>query len=510
MEGLLNNVFSPEDIDVLNQKNISFEYIQSQLKLFEKGTNYSRIVDIATTSNGGVKLLNSNTLSFYISNYQKYNHNLKITKFVPASGAATRMFKDLYEFIDDTNNNTIPDNILDFIQNIKKFAFYEDLSNECKKNNISVTSNETETQKKVIELLLKEKGLNYGNLPKALLKFHRYENYSRTPVEEHIVESLNYANSFYGSKLHFTVSVEHMEKFKELTKQLIDKYERENKTTIIVDISIQNPNTDTIAVNSDNTPFKDKNGNLIFRPAGHGALIYNLNEIGSDIIFIKNIDNVVPDRRKETDTKYKKALAGILIEYQTKIFEYINNLIHNPPIDTINEAFNFLVNNLNTRLFFDFSALSRTQKIDFLLKKFDRPIRVCGMVKNTGEPGGGPFFVMNSDQTASLQILEKAQIDLTNSEQRKFFETSTHFNPVDLVLCPIKYNGDKFDLTQYVDPDTAFISEKSKEGKILKALELPGLWNGSMADWNTIFVEVPLDTFNPVKTVFDLLREAHQ
>lgn len=506
----MESKFTQKDLEFFQKINISLQYIESQIQMFEKGTNYSKITDIATISNGGIKLLNDNTLNYYISNYHKYNHNLKITKFVPASGAATRMFKDLYEFIDDNSNKTVSENILNFVNNIEKFAFYEDLSNECQKNNISISNNEKETINQVIELLLKEKGLNYGNLPKALLKFHKYENYSRTPIEEHIVEALNYANSFYGSKLHFTVSVEHLENFKELTKKLINKYENSHKTTIIIDLSIQNPNTNTIAVNADNTPFKDKEGNLIFRPAGHGALIYNLNEIESDIIFIKNIDNVVPDKRKEIDTKYKKALAGILIEYQTKIFEYINSLLHNPPIDTINEAFNFLVNNLNTRLFFDFSVLSRTQKIDFLLKKFDRPIRVCGMVKNTGEPGGGPFFVMNTDQTASLQILEKAQIDLTNSEQRKFFETSTHFNPVDLVISPLKHNGDKFDLTQYVDPNTAFISEKSKEGKVLKALELPGLWNGSMADWNTVFVQVPLETFNPVKTVFDLLREAHQ
>jgi len=510
MEGLLSNIFTSKDLEIFEKRNISLEYIEKQLKIFEKGTNYSKIVDIASTSNGGIKLLNNNTLNYYISNYHKYNQNLKITKFVPASGAATRMFKDLYEFIEYTDQNGIPENILNFFHNLQKFAFYDDLLEVCMNHNVDIKSHEFENLKSIIKLLLKEEGLNYGNLPKALLKFHKYENCSRTPIEEHIVESLNYANTFYGSKIHFTVSVEHTNKFKELTKKLIEKYEKEYKTTIIVDHSIQNPNTDTIAVNADNIPFRDKEGNLIFRPAGHGALIYNLNEIESDIIFIKNIDNVVPDKRKSIDTNYKKALAGILIEYQTKIFEYINNLLHNPPIDTVNEAFNFLVNNMSTRIFFDFSSLSRTEKVDFLLKKLDRPIRVCGMVKNTGEPGGGPFIVMNNDQTASLQILEKAQIDLTNTEQRKFFETSTHFNPVDLVVSPNRYDGDKFDLTNYVDNNTAFISEKSKEGKVLKALELPGLWNGSMADWNTIFVEVPLETFNPVKTVFDLLREAHQ
>lgn len=505
----LSSFFKTHDFEQINKRNITEDYLKWQIETFLRGNIYTNLHEPATIKNNGIKQLNQNTLNFYINYYTKYNHNLKITKFVPASGAATRMFKDLYDFLEKDTEN-LPQNIKYFYDNLKKFAFFDELYENCLRNNIDINNDSVKNVKEIINILLSEKGLNYGNLPKALLKFHRYNNGSRTPIEEHITEALSYAISFFGTNIHFTASPEHVTKFKEHIKSLIGYYEDKYKTSILVDITIQNPSTDTLAFTEDNKPFRDDNNNLIFRPAGHGALIHNLNNINSDIIFIKNIDNVVPDFKRDVEINYKKALAGILLENQNKIFEFINQLLNNPSIDTINEAFNFLLNNLQIRILFDFNQLSRTEKIEFLLKKLDRPLRVCGMVKNTGEPGGGPFFVFNEkEQTASLQIVEKAQINLQNPEQKKIFEESTHFNPVDIVLSPMRYNGEKFDLLDYVDKSTYFISEKFHKGKILKALELPGLWNGSMADWNTIFVEVPLQTFNPVKTVFDLLRESH-
>lgn len=428
---------------------------------------------------------------------------------MPASGAATRMFKQLFEFLE---NNEISDpNIDTLINNIEKFAFYFDLKNVFENNNLNLSDNIlNKNYKKIIELILNQNGLNYGALPKGLLKFHDYGKYQRTAFEEHLAESVQYASTNEGNFIHFTVSPEHKEKFEQLADELIPMYNKQFNTDIKIDFSIQNLSTDTMAVTPENTPFRNEDGSILFRPGGHGALIHNLNTIDAEIIFIKNIDNVVPDTKKTIDIDHKKALAGILIETQQKIFEYIDLLLHNPSVETIQQIYDYLHNNLNVKSYFDFSKLTKTEKMEFLLQKLDRPLRVCGMVKNEGEPGGGPFFVMQNDNTATLQIVEKAQIDLSDDNTKNIFENSTHFNPVDLVISAKRYNNEKFNLIEFVDPETAFISEKSKNGKKLKALELPGLWNGAMANWNTVFVNVPVETFNPVKTIFDLLREAHQ
>ncbi|MBN2778931.1 MAG: DUF4301 family protein [Bacteroidales bacterium] len=505
MADLLSS-FNQKDKEQIAKKGISFSAISEQITQFINGIPSINIVYPATINNSGIKKLSEETENHYLQFFNKKKDNLSIVKFVPASGAATRMFKDLFEFVSLTNSET-PKDIQNLINNIEKFAFYEDL-NEILKNQGTDLKTEiaNKNYKTIVNLIISEEGLNYGNLPKGLLKFHQYNEEKRTSFEEHVVESLLYANSKNKSQIHFTVSPEHKNNFIELSQKLITKY---STTQLEIDFSAQNPSTDTIALNTDNTPFRD-NENILFRPGGHGALIYNLNNINSDLIFIKNIDNVVPDYLKKKNCKYKKAIAGVLLEIQKKTFELIDLLLHNPSVETIQEAFNFVVNNLCVKIFFEFSELSGTEKIEFLLGKLDRPIRVCAMVKNEGEPGGGPFFVMQNDKTATLQIVEKAQIDLTKPDKKEIFDNSTHFNPVDIVLSPIRYNGEKFDLTKFIDPETGFISEKSKDGKILKALELPGLWNGAMANWNTLFVEVPEETFNPVKTIFDLLRDAHQ
>ena len=364
--------------------------------------------------------------------------------------------------------------------------------------------------KTVVDYLLNDKGLGYGQLPKGLLLFHKYGGTQRTPLEEHLVEGALYANCNGVVHLHYTVSPEHKNLFEDCVNHVKGEYESKFNVRYCVSFSVQKPSTDTIAVNPDNTPFRNSDGSLLFRPGGHGALIENLNDVDADIVFIKNIDNVVLDKFKEDTVTYKQLLAGVLVSLQTKAFEYLRLLESGQfDDDTLKEIVRFLEQELCCHKP-GINDLEGAELVAYLKKKLNRPMRVCGVVKNVGEPGGGPFLAYNSDGTVSLQILESSQIDKDNSDYTKMFTEGTHFNPVDLVCATKDYNGDKFNLPDFVDRSTGFISSKSKNGKELKALELPGLWNGAMSDWNTVFVEVPLSTFNPVKTVNDLLREQHQ
>lgn len=365
--------------------------------------------------------------------------------------------------------------------------------------------------KEVVKAMLDKEGLNYGALPKGLLKFHKYANGSRTPLEEHLVEGALYAREKDGTvNIHFTVSTEHRALFEALVNKVVPAYEKEFGVNYNVSFSEQKPSTDTVAANPDNTPFRTKDGDLLFRPGGHGALIENLNDIDADVVFIKNIDNVVPDRLKADTVRYKKLLAGVLVSLQQQVFAYLRKLDSGKyTMDELREMLQFVQKKLFTKNP-ETKMLEDTELAIYLRKKLNRPMRVCGMVRNVGEPGGGPFLAYNADGTISLQILESSQIDMNDAEKKAMFEKGTHFNPVDLVCAVKDYQGNAFNLPQYVDPQTGFISHKSKDGKELKALELPGLWNGAMSDWSTVFVEVPLSTFNPVKTVNDLYREQHQ
>jgi hypothetical protein len=365
--------------------------------------------------------------------------------------------------------------------------------------------------KTAIATLLGEEGLSYGKLPKGLLKFHKYEDGARTPVEEHLVEGALYAGGKNGNvNVHFTVSPEHRPLFEALVAKVAPKYEKKFGVKYSVSFSEQKASTDTVAANPDNTPFRGKDGKILFRPGGHGALIENLNDLDADVIFIKNIDNVVPDRLKAETVEYKKLIAGVLVSKQKKAFQYLELLDSGKYTHAqLEEIIRFLRDELCCRNP-ELKDLEDAELAIYLKKKLNRPMRVCGMVKNVGEPGGGPFLAYNQDGTISLQILESSQIDKNNAEYLQMFQNGTHFNPVDLVCAVKDYKGNKFNLTKYVDSQTGFISSKSKDGKELKALELPGLWNGAMSDWNTIFVEVSLGTFNPVKTVNDLLRPQHQ
>ena len=503
-----------EDKELLAKKGISEEKIAEQLACFEKGFPFLKLSAAASVENGGIMKADEKESEQYLAAWDAYKAgDKKIVKFVPASGAASRMFKNMFEFLGAEYDKPTTDFEKKFFDHIHDFAFYNDLNAACLDNtgkNINALLSE-HNYKAVVSNLLESAGLNYGALPKGLLKFHRYADGVRTPLEEHLVEGALYAAGKTGEvNVHFTVSTEHRALFEKLVAAKAAEYEAKYGTTYHISFSEQKPSTDTVAADMENKPFRDKDGKLLFRPGGHGALIENLNDLDADIVFIKNIDNVVPDRLKADTVTYKKLLAGVLVTLQKQAFEYLELLdgghYSHEQLETI---IRFVQQQLRCRRT-DLKELEDADLVIYLRKKLNRPMRVCGMVKNVGEPGGGPFLAYNPDGTISLQILESSQIDMNDPEKKAMFEKGTHFNPVDLVCAVRDYKGNKFNLLKHVDKATGFISYKSKNGKDLKALELPGLWNGSMSDWNTVFVEVPLSTFNPVKTVNDLLREQHQ
>lgn len=506
-------MFTEKDLQQLAQRGVTPEQVENQLKQIAQGFPFLRLEAAASVGNGIMAPTDAEREGF-VARWQDYKaEGHKIVKFVPASGAASRMFKNLFEYLDAPYTEPSNDFEKKFFGEFKKFAFRKALCAKCKENcddKCAGTLIEEGNGKAVVANLLKPEGLNYGQLPKGLLLFHNYEDGARTPMEEHLVEAALYASSNGEANVHFTVSHEHMELFKARVAETADKYAKEYGVKYNISFSEQKPSTDTIAANPDNTPFRNEDGSLLFRPGGHGALIANLGEIDADVVFVKNIDNVVPDRLKADTVEYKQLLAGILVELQEKAFAYLRLLDSGEyNHDKLEEIIRFVQRDLCCRKA-DIKELEDADLVCYLRKKLNRPMRVCGVVRNVGEPGGGPFIAYNQDGTTSLQILESSQIDKSNEEYMKMFTEGTHFNPVDLV-CGLKdYKGECFDLPKYVDHMTGFISQKSKSGKELQALELPGLWNGAMSDWNTIFVEVPLSTFNPVKTVNDLLREQHQ
>ena len=506
-------MYTQDDLKIFASRGISEEKINEQLNSFATGFPYLRLSASASIGNG-ILAVDETLAQEYLAVWNEYLANdHRIVKFVPASGAASRMFKNLFEFLDAEYDNPTTDFEKKFFDNIARFAFYDALNDACVVLNGQGIEDlmEAGEYKAVVAALLGEEGLNYGALPKGLLQFHTYEDQVRTAMEEHLAEGALYAgNAARDVNVHFTVSHDHLELFQDLVEQVRPEYERQYNVRYHISFSEQKPSTDTIAADMDNKPFRDSDGSLLFRLGGHGALIENLNDIDADVIFVKNIDNVVPDRLKEETVRYKKIIGGVLISLKKQIDAYLLQLRSGNYTTADLQA---MVTFLETSLFNRNEAIEQLDEpalVAYLVKKFDRPLRVCGMVKNVGEPGGGPFLAYNQDGTISLQILESSQIDMNNAEAKSFFEKGTHFNPVDLVCAVCDSEGRKYDLPGYVDKNTGFISYKSKSGKELKALELPGLWNGAMSDWNTLFVEVPIATFNPVKTVNDLLREQHQ
>ncbi|MBR1557341.1 MAG: DUF4301 family protein [Prevotella sp.] len=499
-------MLSQQDLKQIAQKGITPEQIENQLNEFKTGFPFLKL-EAAASINRGIIAPSADERKALIDAWNTYKaEGKKVVKFVPASGAASRMFKNMFAFVDADYDAPTTDFEKKYFDQIENFAFYDALDTICQKNEgKGIKQLITDGNYKAVAAnMLKAEGLNYGQLPKGLLLFHKYPEGPRTPMEEHLVEGALYAASNGEAHVHFTVSHEHMELFKAKVAEKADSFAKKYGIKYDITFSEQKPSTDTVAANPDNTPFRNDDGSLLFRPGGHGALIENLNEIEADVIFIKNIDNVVPDRLKPETVEWKQVIAGVLVSLQKQAFEYLRILDAGATESQLAEIADFVATKLCT------DAKGKKADAEYLRTKLNRPMRVCGVVKNVGEPGGGPFLTYNQDGTVSLQILESSQIDTANEEYMKMFTQGTHFNPVDLVCAVKDYKGKPFNLPEFVDKTTGFISSKSKAGKELKALELPGLWNGAMSNWSTIFVEVPLGTFNPVKTVNDLLREQHQ
>ena len=505
-------IFNPtsEDLTQLAELGLSVEQVQHQIDHFKEGFPKTRLDAPATPDNGGIKVLDDKEIARYEKLYRTLGKGQRLLKFVPASGAATRMFKSLYEFsatyfgVAGNFAKEFPE-VKEFLENIHSFAFFNDLKTCMMASDLDIEDYlQRGDYSTVINFLLKEQYLGYGSLPKALLKFHRYGTVQRTPLEEHIVEGALYArNTDNTVNLHFTISPEHRAGFRRKIAEVKQYYESTFGIKLKITLSEQKHYTDIIAVDEQNNPLRDENGRLIFRPGGHGALIENRNEQRADLIFIKNIDNVVPDWMKHTTVIYKQVLAGLLLDLKQKTFDMLRLLDGQPDQKTLSKIARFAKDELDIMVPENYDAKT-------LHSLLNRPMRVCGMVKNLGEPGGGPFYTIDTKGRRSLQIVESAQINRNDPEQDKLFQASTHFNPVDLICSTRNYRGRYFDLRQYVDPMTGFISKKSKGAITLKSQELPGLWNGAMADWITLFVEVPVATFNPVKTVNDLLRKEHR
>ena len=477
-------MFSREDLQQIESHGLTLSQVEQQIENFRQGFPYLKIVRAASAGDG-VQVLSEEEVASAVERYEKLSEELRVVKFVPASGAATRMFKELFEYINEDKRTAGIDKLLD---NIEKFAFWPELSEYVMPDS---------PDEEIVEEIVVG-GLGYGSKPKGLVTFHAYEDGARKAVEEHLVEGAMYARCGDEVYIHFTVSEEHKSGFWDVLAHTQPIYEERYGVKYNISFSVQKPSTDTIAVNPDNTPFRTDEGKLLFRPAGHGALIENLNDIEADIIFVKNIDNVTTDARRGDTIKYKKALAGVLLELQDQAFEYLKVLEGGGgEIETIAE---FVEKKLCVKLPENYNS-------QILKQVLDRPIRVCGVVRNQGEPGGGPFWVDQGGGIESLQIAESSQIA---PEDMHLMKSATHFNPVDLVCGVMDSRERKFDLTKYTDPATGFISSKSSGGRELRAQELPGLWNGAMANWNTVLVEVPITTFSPVKVVQDLLRPEHQ
>lgn len=484
-----------KDFVQIESHGLTPEEVERQIGHFKTGFPFLDI-DRPAVAGDGIRTLDPAEIEAYINQYTKQRAGKKVVKFVPASGAATRMFKQLFEFLADGQPNEATGEV---IASLPRFAFYEALR--------ALTGSDKDTRR-IISAIVGPEGLNYGSLPKALILFHNYPEGPRTAAEEHLAEGALYALSDGDVvHIHFTVSPEHMTDFEALAAAAAAKLGSRYGVRFDISFSTQKPSTDTIAVTPGNEPFRNDDGSLLFRPAGHGALLANLNDIDADLVFIKTVDNVAPDRLKGDTVIYKKALAGLLLDLQRRSFEYLRRL-DLPDTDPylLREIASFIENELCYRFPGGFEARPAKERRAVLRSTLDRPIRVCGMVRNEGEPGGGPFWTTGSDGSQSLQIAESSQIA---PGQRSLMTDATHFNPVDLVCGLRDYKGAKFDLQRFADPQTGFISTKSKNGRELKAQELPGLWNGAMARWNTVFVEVPITTFSPVKVVNDLLRPQH-
>ena len=495
-------MFTQKDTTQIEGRGTTVREVTRQIDCFRSGFPWMKIVGPATPERG-IRVLGPDMVKKSVEYYKDAAVHGKC-KFVPASGAASRMFKDMFGGLSTLEEGKdLPADApgTKLAARIKDFAFYTpELFGE--------PADTPEYRLKALRLLLKEEGLAYGSKPKGVLKFHRYPSEVRTAIAEHLVEAQQYMRNADGTcNLTVTISPEHTELFKAAVAEVLPEYEKRYGVKYNITFTYQDKATDTIAVTEDNKPFRKDDGTLLFRPAGHGALIHNLDKVKEELVSIKNIDNVAHEKYLPVTAEYKQVLMGVALQLRDKIFEYLRALDENPSVQLCNEIENFLDRHLCIQIPL---AHSEAERVEMLRSKLNRPIRVCGMVRNEGEPGGGPYIIAGKDGSTSLQILESVQINKADAGAMQAMSNATHFNPVDLVCCLLDYKGNHFDLPKYVDPEAGFISSKSFEGRTLKALELPGLWNGAMSDWNTLFIEVPIETFNPVKVVLDLLRPAHQ
>ncbi|RXG18203.1 putative protein DUF4301 [Leeuwenhoekiella aestuarii] len=509
--------FTDQEINEIKDHGLTAKQVESQIDLFVNGVPNVKLVAPATTSDGIFKLAEADELKF-LDFYEDKKPKLDLLKFTPASGAASRMFKKIYQFLEDydASKETIDEylertgdnHMKKFFAGYEKFPFYNHIIDGLDEK---TKADENAKKYAFIKTMMSEDGENYGNLPKGLIPFHYYGCYKATAFEEHLHEAAAYAAKSDKAALHFTVSPEHKEAFAKEFDTIHASVSNTTGVNFDVDYSFQKPETDTVAVTMDNKLYRKSDGSLLFRPGGHGALIENLNDVDADVIFIKNIDNVLVQDQIQNLARSKRILAGLLLEKQAQVFKYAELLNKNTISENeLEELVTFLKEDFSTRIDSDYTDFSTEEKKSYLAELLDRPMRVCGMVKNEGEPGGGPFWVEDESGKVALQIIESAQVNTKDAKQGEIFKNSTHFNPVDIVAGVRNYKGEKYNLLDYVNPDLAFIAYKTDGGNEIKALELPGLWNGAMARWNTLFVEVPLETFNPVKTVNDLLKLSHQ
>ncbi len=499
--------FGRSDIKQFKEKGIANELVSSQIDILKRGIPHLKLIRPCTIGDG-IDVVQKDNFEKLANLSSVAALSGRTMKFVPASGAASRMFKSLVQSDQKSFEH--------FKRNVGKFAFYDDLKAAMLKDSLHIEDYVSKNKTNEIEdYLLTKKGLDYFNLPKGLIKFHRYPDHTRTAIEEHLVEAASYTRDSNNTcHIHFTVSMEHQLVIERYLEKVIDRYEsyHSDEARIVYDInfSFQASYTDTIAIDRNNNILRDDQGTIVFWPGGHGALLANLNALEADIVFVKNIDNVVPDNRKKDTYLYKKMLAGYLVELQSEIFNHLKTLsIGKTDLRDIDHIIQFVQNRMFLIPPQELKNSTKEEKVKYIYKVINRPTRICGMVRNTGEPGGGPFWIENADRSVSMQIVESSQVDMNSFEQSNIWKNSTHFNPVDIVCGVRDHNGHAFNLKQFSNADAGFISQKSYQGDPVSVLELPGLWNGAMADWNTVFVEVPISTFSPVKTVNDLLREEH-
>ncbi|HEX4965289.1 MAG TPA: DUF4301 family protein [Thermoanaerobaculia bacterium] len=516
-----DDLFTPRDLQQMTAMGLSPHEAARHVELFRNPPPYTRVLRPCRPGDG-LRALPEESYPALLAQYDAAARRGRIGKLVPASGAATRMFQGLLSFLASPAGSGLPEEAGTLFTNLSRFPFYDDLAAALGKDGIDLeTAVRRGEHRLILRYLLEDVGLGYAQLPKGLLPFHRYPEGVRTAFEEHLVEAADVARGEDGlCLLHFTVSPQHEKGFEQLLARVRPRLEERHDCRFEVSFSFQRPATDTLAVDPENRPFRQGDGTLLFRPGGHGALIDNLHELGKDgwdIVLLKNVDNVLPDSRKPLAHLWKRLLGGTLLAARERTFGHLDRLealdgVRGDAAEAVlREACDFLEQEISRPLPEGFhTAASPQEKVSFLKEWLNRPLRVCGVVRNQGEPGGGPFWVESPSGGISPQIVEPPQIDPASPEQQAILKTSSHFNPVDIACALRDRHGRPYDLQRTVDPATVFITEKSHEGRPLKALERPGLWNGAMAGWNTIFVEVPDATFAPVKTVLDLLRPEHQ